>query len=642
MAFDLLRVDKLIRLILWPWAISVFVAELEVLSAYVPLAAAFAEITGALALAAYVAAKVLLGWLLIFLFAGLLPYVLWGAEPELPSFVAAVVSAAYFSLGQWSVSFISFFGLTPLAVVILGHVWIRGKDGRSRKWFFVVSPLSAILLCALGFAFLWTVHFPFRQLGGENPWLAAALLIVAGSALAVPLLVRAPGHISRLAAVGTVLMLSIGHVKPIFTDNYRVEAFEAVPGEEPQPSHVILIVIDTLRADALSYRNRQALPTPNIDALATESVVFENAISPAPWTFPAMNSLMTGVGPLQESSVFSYPVPPLPTLAEFLKGAGYHTQAIVGNSLLFRPHNVAKGFHDIVTFSTKPTGDTHHSRSLALRFPFVFLHGGTTARLTDQAISWVRDSVSRPSFLWLHYLDPHDEYAPPRAYLPEGVSVAQYPGDRRADPILVKSAYTAEVRFVDHSVGLFLNALKEAGIYEDSLIVLTSDHGEEFWDHGSTGHGQSLYQELLHVPLLIRLPGGGVRKRVRICVPTRALLPTLLDVIGIKSGPQPGWLPSLAPYLQPSEAEGQQYEAPIVSGATRWEEFQRPNPPQHVAEQLPAQMPLRKQQPIISRVLHEPSARLHQPMLQARQRPAFDSLRQPQPPPEITQVGVCT
>ena len=130
------------------------------------------------------------------------------------------------------------------------------------------------------------------------------------------------------------------------------------------------------------------------------------------------------------------------------------------------------------------------------------------------------------------------------------------------------------MRFVDDSIGRLLDALKAAGIYKDSLIVLTSDHGEEFWDHGSTGHGQSLYQELLHVPLLIRLPGGGVRKRVRIRVPTRALIPTLLGVIGIKSGPQPGWLPSLAPYLQPSEAEGQQYEAPIVSGATRWEEFQ--------------------------------------------------------------------
>ncbi len=157
----------------------------------------------------------------------------------------------------------------------------------------------------------------------------------------------------------------------------------------------------------------------------------------------------------------------------------------------------------------------------------------------------------------MHYFDPHGPYQPPEEHRK---------GAPRDDSEVerLRWLYEGEVRYVDHAVGRVFDALKQAGLYEDALIILTSDHGEEFGEHGGYLHGRTLYQEVLHVPLLVRMPGGAGARRLASYVPTHALLPTVLDVLGISATPHEAWPPSLAPLLS-SNAEDA-YDFPIVSG----------------------------------------------------------------------------
>jgi arylsulfatase A-like enzyme len=202
----------------------------------------------------------------------------------------------------------------------------------------------------------------------------------------------------------------------------------------------------------------------------------------------------------------------------------------------------------------------------------------TTRVLTDRAIDWARNLPDeQPSFLWLHYFDPHYPYLPPARYIgpaeaahPEQVlslnrlywANAQYPQPENLD--VLRRLYLNEVQFVDEQIGRFLDVLKEEGIEENSIIVFVSDHGEGFGEHGRILHGFELYQELLHVPFLIRLPGGARQTRVSAFVPTGAVVPTLVELLKLDTQPQQGWPPSLAPLMENNAAP---YGHPVVSGA---------------------------------------------------------------------------
>jgi len=243
-----------------------------------------------------------------------------------------------------------------------------------------------------------------------------------------------------------------------------------------------------------------------------------------------------------------------PTLAEALRRRGYSTRAIVGNHLLSRPLRVADGFQWI---------DTYGERGMnpwiaAMQARWGSLSNASTRVLTDQAIRWAAETGSDRSFLWLHYFDPHDPYDPPQAYLN-----TTHEANRRSARAR-RRLYDGEVRYVDAEIGRFLNALQKAGRYDDSIIVLASDHGEGFLEHGTYLHGGDLYQELLHVPLFIRMPHGKFAGKVAAYVPTRALLPTLLDLAGISEDPADGWTASLAPLIRGTASD---YDWPIISGA---------------------------------------------------------------------------
>ena len=305
---------------------------------------------------------------------------------------------------------------------------------------------------------------------------------------------------------------------------------------EPRRPNVLFIVVDTLRADHLGAYGYHRDTSPRIDELlAGRGVVLEQAWAQAPWTLPSAVSYFTGRYPGEILSghdlrtEFAIPAA-VPSLAERFRRLGYRTAGFYANPTLHAGNGFARGFESFYTPPPTPA-------SLAL-------HGDT---VTERALPWLRSHGGEPFFLYLHYLDPHDPYTAPvveatgRTPFDPGYGGAVdgtwphalFSGDRELpDPERdlehLVALYDSEVAYVDGEIGRLLDALPEA-VLADTLVVLTSDHGEELLDHGWWKHGITVYEEQLRVPLILRwdgrLPAGA---RVRRPVELVDLVPTLL------------------------------------------------------------------------------------------------------------------
>ena len=359
---------------------------------------------------------------------------------------------------------------------------------------------------------------------------------------------------------------------------------------------IILIVIDTLRADALSFHNPDAPATPNIDKLAAESIVFRNAYSGGPWTLPGMASILTGLPEFAHEvnqhklDITALPVE-IPTLAGHLRDAGYATAAIVENSVLDPDLNVYQGFHQYIHVP-QPIGQSFGLVALRRVFPRKYgIRGG--AMLTEAAQQWLADNRNSDSFLWLHYFEPHIPYEPPARLLPRsrprirgsagniefsfGSKFELSPEVREGYPITaaerswIRQLYLGEVRYADENVGVLLDFLRRTGLYDDSLIILTSDHGEEFWEHGGFEHGHALYDEVIGVPLIVKLPQSSAKSTVSQRVSTQLIMPTVLDLAGLTVTGRCYSPPSLVP-LWTGSAGGDGLEIVLSSGALYYED----------------------------------------------------------------------
>ena len=348
---------------------------------------------------------------------------------------------------------------------------------------------------------------------------------------------------------------------------------------------VILITIDTLRRDALSCHNPQTAQTPYIDAFADDSVVFTAAYSSSPWTLPSITSIMTGLPTLghlvQEPR--SRLAEEFPTLAEYMRDAGYVTAALVENIFLGPRWNLKKGFLDYDHFPKPWPGDALGCRLLDYFFPSKYPRGGTR-NLTRLARHWIEQNRQRDFFLWIHFIDPHVPYSPPRHLLPDtpppqwiGYSFdrsAEIRGGRvlsEQERSWLRQLYLAETQFVDQNVGSFLDALKDLNLYDDALIILTSDHGEEFWEHGGYEHGHSVYEEVITVPLMVKTPGSTSNRKVSARVSNRLITPTVLDLCKIDHQDRCYASRSLRP-LWEGEASPDQGGVVFSSGALYYEE----------------------------------------------------------------------
>lgn len=292
--------------------------------------------------------------------------------------------------------------------------------------------------------------------------------------------------------------------------------------------------MDTLRADHVGAYGG-TLPTPAMDALAAAGAMVELAYTPVPSTGPAMVSLLSGMHPWNHAVLLNA-VPAgahLPSLPERLQRAGFETGAFVSSYVVSARFGFGRGFdthHFAPNRGARPDGGKHRSRHWWTR-------GGET---TDAALDWLAGRGSSRFFLWVHYIDPHDPYRPP--------AVFERPADETVDlarkqlPRSVESReklrslirhYRGSVAYTDAQIGRLLDALRDHGHLDETLVVVTSDHGEGLGDHGLLGHGRNLHEELVRVPLILRGPGVGGGARLRGVAQLEDLMPSILSLLGL-------------------------------------------------------------------------------------------------------------
>ena len=293
--------------------------------------------------------------------------------------------------------------------------------------------------------------------------------------------------------------------------------------------NILLIMADTLRADHLTpYFAGSPAKTPNVRKLAEEGTVFRQSFAHASWTRPSFATLFTGLYPTEHQTMGKASMLPghLDTLAGLLSEKGYYTQGLANNRNLLPAYGFAKGFDNYeflvpkiwfgATYSCEASALYGMLRLARLRLstPRVDIEHfyQTAPQVNEKILDWLeRKPVAKdyPWFLYCHYMDPHDPYM--RADRPgEGYAVAQI--GLNPDPAKylapMKRAYADEVEYLDHWLGELFAELKQRGEWENTMIVLTADHGEEFCEHGGYSHGPTLYDEVIHVPIIIKWPGN--------------------------------------------------------------------------------------------------------------------------------------
>ncbi len=324
--------------------------------------------------------------------------------------------------------------------------------------------------------------------------------------------------------------------------------------DDPRPN-VILISVDTLRADFVGYAGGPAR-TPNIDALAAESYVFENAYSVAPCTRPSFASFFSSRYPSEMGVArvrgidgsAGFPAPrwrdDRKLMAEVFRDAGYATAAVVTNWVLIPETGANRGFD---TFCHCSYGGTGVEAQLPACFPTLIGIGQTdedqhrrkdenerASIVTIRAESVLQSIQSRPLYFWVHYMDPHAPYDPPtipeemRVRPPTTEALAGYAANVGTERSRWLAAYVAEVEYFDSWLGKLIDVLRETGLWDSAITVFWSDHGEEFWEHGGVCHGTTLYNELLRVPLLIHMPTQADGQVVQAPVTLLDVMPTLL------------------------------------------------------------------------------------------------------------------
>ena len=292
------------------------------------------------------------------------------------------------------------------------------------------------------------------------------------------------------------------------------------PGNRP---NIILISVDTLRADRLGAYGYKAAATPAIDSLAADSIVFERAIAQVPLTWPSHAAIFTGTYPFfngVQDFTGQLLSPEIRTVTESLKGGGYATAAVVSAFVLDRSWGLDRGFD---TYEDAFSGQAFVDRDLGLV-------DRRAEQSVDLALAWLDRNAenakpsSAPFFLWLHLFDPHSPYDAPEPY---GTRFRRRP-------------YDGEIAYADHHLGRLFAWLKEKKLYDDALIVFLSDHGESLGDHGEDEHGFFVYNSTVHVPLIVKPPAGAGYEPRRVSPPVETIrvAPTLLRLAGVRDAIQ--------------------------------------------------------------------------------------------------------
>jgi arylsulfatase A-like enzyme len=312
---------------------------------------------------------------------------------------------------------------------------------------------------------------------------------------------------------------------------------------ETRPN-VILVTISSLRADHTGCLGYARPTTPHLDRFAGRSVLFRNAFANSGWMMPAHGSLFTSLYPSVHGAthIDKKLGDAHDTLAEILAANGYYCVGFCCGPRLDDEHGFAQGFHvydDRSVVSLLSTMGPEGAQAFDIN------GHRTNDLINDAAVSWLANNRHSPFFLFLHYYDNHWDYLAPEPYRSlydpdytgplNGTAIAREPlysnPPNEADIRHLIALYDGEVRQTDEDLGQMLAALEEKGLFENSIIVVSSDHGEEFYEHGHTSH-HGVYDELIHVPLVISAPGHESRSTDALASQVD-ILPTVLDYLGI-------------------------------------------------------------------------------------------------------------
>ena len=309
----------------------------------------------------------------------------------------------------------------------------------------------------------------------------------------------------------------------------------------PVRPNVLLVSIDSLRADHVGAYGYARDTSPAIDALARGGVLFENAISSAPWTVPAHMTLLTGLPPEVHDvvTVRQKLSPDAVTLAEVLQDAGYATAAFVSGPTVMAHYGFGQGF-------------ASYDESMVERRPKLAGAAVSSPGLVDLVSGWLdrwsTAETREPFFVFLHMWDVHYDYVPPREYVERfdpgydgDLDVRRFETNERLhrgmaprDLRHLIALYDGEIRFTDDHLARLVAKLRTLGVLDDTIVVVTSDHGEEFFEHGAKGHAKTLYDEVLRVPLVVRYPRRvAPAQRVTQQVRLMDVAPTILGLAGV-------------------------------------------------------------------------------------------------------------
>jgi arylsulfatase A-like enzyme len=356
----------------------------------------------------------------------------------------------------------------------------------------------------------------------------------------------------------------------------------ASPGTAPPPRNVVILVVDTLRADHVGAYGYERDTTPRIDALADTGVLFDFTLAQSNWTVPATASLLTSLYPSEHGAGIDGDVrllgetPPnqirtdAQTLGELLQANGLRTGLFSANPYLYG--RFTQGF-DTAEVSRK-----------------------NAQELTDSALAWLQKTADEPFFLYLQYMDLHQPVEPPALYfhyfkVAEGGERGRQHTDWSygqqedlSEPAFRRfrahriALYDGALRYVDAEIGRLVDSLEKLGVAERTLLVVTSDHGEEFWDHAAIehelggdprglwgiGHGHSMFQEVLHIPLIFHGAGVSEARRAGCAARQIDVAPTALDLLGFRPPPEMRGR-SLAPFLRRAAQAERCLPVPLVA-----------------------------------------------------------------------------
>jgi len=379
-----------------------------------------------------------------------------------------------------------------------------------------------------------------------------------------------PAPTLRAAAASLVpLALAIGVTGGVWQKVSEARALAKLPAAAADAPNVLLLILDTVRGESLSLHGYGRETTPVLSALAQESTVFDRAWAPSPWTLPSHGSIFTGHWAHEVSADWRDPLDDTqPVLAEALAGRGYATAGFVANLIYtHRGWGLARGFSRYEDFPVS-AGQVVNSFQLGrlasglrpLREAIGFhdmLSRKPADELNRSLLRWIdRAGSGRPFFAFVNYFDAHEPLLPPAPWNAR-FGPPRFTGPYRYDAHKVhplhryewdagrieaqRDAYDGAVAWLDHCIGELIEALGQRGILDNTLVIITSDHGEQFGEHRLLAHGNSLYSQLLHVPLLLRLPGRvPASARIEQGVSLAEIPATVMDLIAAGPGPFPG------------------------------------------------------------------------------------------------------